>query len=88
MGFLDSLFGGGGTDIQQVPTLTGGQTGLLQALTSLLTGQVGQGITPYQGTRPGEVPFGPLLQQGFGKSLVVSVEPSQQTLTQYVRSHQ
>lgn len=66
MGLFDSLFGGGGTDIQQLSTLTGGQTGLLNALTSLLTGQVGQGITPFQGIRPGEVPFGPLQQQGFG----------------------
>ena len=67
MGFLSDIFGGGGgTDIQQVPTLSGGQTGLLEALTSLLTGQIGQGITPFQGTRPGEVPFGPLQQQGFG----------------------
>ena len=64
---MSDLFGGGGgTDIQQISTLTGGQTGLLEALTSLLTGQVGQGITPFQGIRPGEVPFGPLQQQGFG----------------------
>lgn len=58
--------GGGGAEVQQVPTLTGGQRELLDALTSLLTPQVGRGITPFQGIRPGEVPFGPLQQQGFG----------------------
>ena len=62
----DIFGGGGGADIQQVPTIADGQRGLLDALTSLLTGQVGQGITPFQGTRPGEVPFGPLQQQAFG----------------------
>lgn len=63
---MGDIFGpsGGGTERQDV--LTGGQTGLLDALTSLLTGQVGQGITPFGGVRPGEVPFGPLQQQGFG----------------------
>ncbi len=65
MGFGD-LFGGGGTDIQQVSTLTSGQGSLLDTLTSLLGGQVGQGITPFQGQRPGEVPFGQLQQQAFG----------------------
>ena len=55
---------GGGTERESI--LSGGQTGLLDALTSLLTGQIGQGITPFQGLRPGEVPFGPLQQQGFG----------------------
>ncbi len=55
---------GGGTTTASI--LTGGQTGLLKALTSLLTSQVGQGITPFQGQRPGEVPFSPLQQQGFG----------------------
>lgn len=63
---MSDLFGGGGTDIQQISTLTGGQTGLLNALTSLLSGQVGQGITPFQGIRPGEIPFGPIQQQAFG----------------------
>ena len=55
---------GGGTTTTSL--LTGGQTGLLDALTKLLTGQVGQGVTPFQGMRPGEVPFGPLQQQAFG----------------------
>ena len=55
---------GGGTTRQSI--LRGGQESLLDALTSLLTGQLGQGITPFQGLRPGEVPFGPLQQQGFG----------------------
>lgn len=63
---MGDFFGGGGTDIEQVPTLTSGQRGLLDAFTSLLTSQVGRGITPFQGIRPGEVPFGPLQQQAFG----------------------
>ncbi len=64
--------GGGGSDFSatQVPTLTQGQGGLLELLTGFLSGQFQggqlQGITPFQGTRPGEVPFGPLQQQGFG----------------------
>lgn len=75
MGFLDDIFGGGGGggggfEATQVPTLTGGQRGLLDLLTGLLSGQFQggqlQGITPFQGIRPGEVPFGPLQQQGFG----------------------
>ena len=37
--------GGGGADIQQVPTKRPGQINLLDALTSLLSGQIGQGIT-------------------------------------------
>lgn len=55
---------GGGTERESV--LRRGQEGLLDALTKLLSGQLGQGVTPFQGTRPGEVPFGPLQQQGFG----------------------
>ena len=73
MGFLDdiglgSLFGGDvqGQRIQQQATLTGGQGDLLSALTGLLGPQIGQGVTPFQGTRPGEVPFGQLQQQAFG----------------------
>lgn len=58
--------GGGGGNIQQVPTLTPGQRSLLDALTGLLTPQVGRGVTPFGGLRPGEVPFGPLQQQAFG----------------------
>ncbi len=63
---MGELFGGGGTDIEQAQTLTPGQRGLLDTLTSLLGGQVGQGVTPFGGTRPGEVPFSPFQQQGFG----------------------
>ncbi len=62
--------GGGGFDATQVTTQTGGQRELLDLLTSFLSGQFQggqlQGITPFQGTRPGEVPFSPLQQQGFG----------------------
>lgn len=63
---MSGLFGGGGTDIEQVETLTPGQRGLLDDLTSLLRGQIGQGITPFGGLRPQEVPFTPLQQQAFG----------------------
>ena len=74
MGFFDDIFGGGGGGggftATQVPTLTSGQGGLLDLITSFLSGQFQggqlQGITPFQGTRPGEVPFGPLQQQAFG----------------------
>ena len=78
MGFLDDIFGGGGGggfSATQIPTLTGGQGGLLDLITSLLSGQFQggqlQGITPFQGTRPGEVPFGPLQQQGVGGLLLI-----------------
>lgn len=66
MGFVSDLFGGGGTEIEQAATLTPGQRSLLDTLTSLLSGQVGQGVTPFGGLRPQEVPFGPLQQQAFG----------------------
>ncbi|KKK48429.1 hypothetical protein LCGC14_3145200, partial [marine sediment metagenome] len=64
---MGDLFGGGGgdADVQQATTLTPGQGTLLETLTKLLGGQVGQGITPFQGQRPGEVGFGPLQQQAF-----------------------
>ena len=77
MGFLDSIkssfdiFGftegeiiGQGT--QQLPTLGPGQQGIREQINRLLSGQIGQGVTPFQGTRPGEVPFGPLQNQAFG----------------------
>ena len=66
MGFISDLFEptGGGTERESV--LRRGQEGLLDALTNLLSGQIGQGVTPFQGIRPGEVPFGPLQQQAFG----------------------
>ena len=66
MGFLDDIFGGGGDEVTQQSTITPGQRSLLDQLTDLLGGQIGQGVTPFQGTRPGEVPFGPLQQQAFG----------------------
>lgn len=77
MGFFDSIkdivdplgvFEGSveGQGTQQLSTLSGGQSGILDAIIGLLGPQIGQGITPFQGTRPGEVPFGPLQQQAFG----------------------
>ncbi len=57
-----------GQSVQQAQTLTAGQRELLDLLTGALTGQFQggqlQGVTPFQGTRPGEVPFSPLQQQG------------------------
>ena len=62
--------GGGGFEATQVPNLSPGQGNLLDLITSFLSGQFQggqlQGVTPFQGTRPGEVPFGPLQQQAFG----------------------
>ena len=55
-----------GQRTEQVPTLTPNQLALLNQIISTLGPQIGQGVTPFQGTRPGEVPFGPLQQQGFG----------------------
>jgi hypothetical protein len=55
---------GGGTARESI--LRPGQENLLDTLTALLTSQIGQGITPFQGLRAGEVPFGPLQQTGFG----------------------
>ena len=64
---MSDIFGGGDSGhVEQVSTLTPGQKSLLDSITSLLGKQVGRGVTPYQGTRPGEVPFGPLQQQAFG----------------------
>lgn len=65
---LGNIFEGSieGQRVQQAETLTGGQRGLLDAITSLLIPQVGRGVTPFQGLRPSEVPFGPLQQQAFG----------------------
>lgn len=67
---VGDLFGGGGTEIEQVSTLTPGGRSLLDAITQQILSQFQggqlQGVTPFQGTRPGEVPFGPLQQQGFG----------------------
>ena len=76
MGSISDIFGGGGNGgtqgftATQVPTLTGKQRGLLDLITNFLSGQFQggqlQGVTPFQGIRPGEVPFGPLQQQAFG----------------------
>jgi hypothetical protein len=73
MGLFDSIFGGGGGggfEATQVPTLIPEQRDLLELINNFLSGQFQggqlQGITPFQGIRPGEVPFGPLQQQGFG----------------------
>ncbi|KKK54248.1 hypothetical protein LCGC14_3086650, partial [marine sediment metagenome] len=59
-----------GQQVQQAETLTSGQRSLLDLITGQLAGQFQggqlQGITPFQGIRPGEVPFGPLQQQGLG----------------------
>lgn len=65
---LGNIFEGSieGQGVQQRSIQTEGQRELLDALTSLLVPQVGQGVTPFQGTRPGEVPFGPLQQQALG----------------------
>ncbi len=63
---MGSIFNPSGGGTERESTLTGGQSQLLNALTDLLTGQVGQGVTPFQGVRPSEVPFSPLQQQGFG----------------------
>ena len=66
----DLFGGGGGFEATQISNLRPGQENLLDLLTSFLSGQFQggqlQGITPFQGQRPGEVPFGPLQQQGFG----------------------
>lgn len=67
---MGDFFGGGDTKIKNVSTLTPGQSNLLDLITSQLAGQFQdgqlQGLTPFQGTRPGEVPFSPIQQQGFG----------------------
>jgi hypothetical protein len=67
---MSDLFGGGETKIRNVSTLLPGQRNLLDLITGQLASQFQggqlQGLTPFQGIRPGEVPFGPLQQQGFG----------------------
>ncbi len=63
---MGDFFGGGGgdPDITQASLLTGGQRSLLDLLTDLLQGEVGQGVTPFQGQRVAGI--SPLQQQGFG----------------------
>ena len=59
---------GGGTE--RISKLFPGQENVLKLITDLLSSQFQggqlQGVTPFQGLRPSEVPFGPLQQQGFG----------------------
>ena len=55
-----------GQSINQADLLNQGQMSLLDQITAMLSGQVGQGITPFGGTRPGEVPLSQLQQQGIG----------------------
>ena len=58
------MFGGGGSEISHVSTLTREQRQLLDQLTGLLGGQLGTGVTPYQGQRvPG---LTGMQQQGLG----------------------
>lgn len=68
MGLLDDIFGGtsagAGFDATQVPILTGPQGDLLDQLVKMLSGQLGQGITPYGGQRIAGV--SPLQEMGFG----------------------
>lgn len=54
---------GGGGKVSQYPTMDPGQMDLLNKLTELLGGQLGQGITPYGGPRV--PPVSPLQQGGF-----------------------
>ncbi len=67
---MSSIFKPTGGGTERISTQTGGQANLLDLLTGVLGGQFQggqlQGVTPFQGTRPGEVPFSPLQQQGFG----------------------
>jgi len=70
MGIFDLFGGGSGADVQQVSTLTPGQGSTLEAVVQQILSQFQggqlQGITPFQGQRPGEVGFGPLQNQAFG----------------------
>ena len=67
---MGDMFGGGETKIKNVPTLTAGQQNILDLITGELSRQFSggrlQGLTPFQGLRPSEVPFSPLQQQAFG----------------------
>jgi hypothetical protein len=56
--------GGGGGDIEQVSTQTAGQRGLLDQLTSLLSGELGRGAPVFPGQRVAGL--SPLQQQAFG----------------------
>lgn len=61
--FFSDLFepSGGGTERESL--FSGGQTDVLKQLTDLLKGQIGQGVTPFQGQRVAG--FSPLQQQAF-----------------------
>lgn len=56
--------GGGGGDVEQVSTLTGGQEDLLDQLTKLLSGELGKGAPVFGGERVAGL--SPLQQQSFG----------------------
>jgi len=58
--------GGGGTEVKQQSTLTGGQRDLLDQLTGLLQGELGQGAPVFGGERVAGL--APLQQQAFGQA--------------------
>ncbi len=64
MGILDDIFGPSGGGIETVETLTPGQRGRLNDLTSSLESLFGQGLTPFTGQRVAGT--SPLQQTGFG----------------------
>jgi hypothetical protein len=57
-------FGGGDTDVEQAPRYTPSQMALLDQLTNLLKGQLGQGVPSFPGTTV--PPVSPLQEQAFG----------------------
>jgi hypothetical protein len=63
---MSGVLGGNndGSSVENVPTLTGEQSDLLKSLNDLLGGQLGQGVTPYQGTRV--APLSSLQTMGLG----------------------
>ena len=68
-GIGEAIFGGsqnaGSPRIDQAPTMTAEQQGLLKQLNELMSGQLGQGIDPYQGDLT--APASPLQNQAWGQ---------------------
>ena len=82
MGFLDDLFGGGGTDISMVDPYAGPQRDLMNSYANWLQPQVGQGVSAYSGQITPDA--NQLQQQAFG--LAGGMNPLAQQMQGYAQN--